>query len=295
MSTQTSNPEKTQLIIISGRSGSGKTTALQALEDIGFYCVDNLPAQLIPELVRSLINSNQHGIQAIAVGIDARNVPEQLPQLPQIIDSLRKLNVSTKIVYLDSNDTVLLQRFSATRRKHPLSDKEISLAEAIEEEKKLLLSISNIADLNIDTSLLNIHKLREAIKKSVGSSQHGLALQFVSFGYKKGVPSDADFVYDVRCLPNPHWCPELRDLTGRDPEVAEFLKKQETSTEMLEQIYNFLRLWIPRFEESNRAYLTVAIGCTGGQHRSVYISEGLKSKFELERDNVQIRHRELSL
>lgn len=295
MSTQASNPEKTQLIIISGRSGSGKTTALQALEDIGFYCVDNLPAQLIPELVCSLISSKQHGIQAIAVGIDARNVPEQLSQLPRIIDSLRKLDVSTKIVYLDSNDTVLLQRFSATRRKHPLSDKEVSLAEAIEEEKKLLLSISNIADLNIDTSLLNIHKLREAIKKSVGSSQHGLALQFVSFGYKKGVPSDADFVYDVRCLPNPHWCPELRDLTGRDSEVVKFLKKQETSTEMLEQIYNFLRLWIPRFEESNRAYLTVAIGCTGGQHRSVYISEGLKSKFELERDNVQIRHRELSL
>ena len=295
MTTQAASSELTQLIIISGRSGSGKTTALQALEDIGFYCVDNLPAQLIPELTHSLINSNQHGIQSIAVGIDARNVPEQLTQLPQIIDSLKKLNISTQVVYLDSNDSVLLQRFSATRRKHPLSDKEISLAEAIEEEKSLLLGISNIADLNIDTSQLNIHKLREAIKKSVGLLQHGLALQFVSFGYKKGVPSDADFVYDVRCLPNPHWCPELRDLTGRDQQVVDFLESQESPTEILEQIYNFLHLWIPRFEESNRAYLTVAIGCTGGQHRSVYISEGLKLKFEKERDNVQIRHRELSL
>ncbi len=283
-----------KLIIVSGRSGSGKTTALQALEDMGFYCVDNLPAKLIPQLVNSLLQEKQHNIQLISVGVDARNLPNQLSSLPEVIDTLKTMSISTEIIFLDSNNNTLMQRFSSTRRKHPLSSGKRSLSEAIEEEHRLLLGISTRADLIIDTSQLNIHQLRETVKNCVGVKRQGLSLQFVSFGFKKGVPIDADFVYDVRCLPNPHWEAGLRELTGKNSKVAEFLEKEEITHKMVEQINAFLHEWIPHFEHSNRAYLTIAIGCTGGQHRSVYIAEQLSKNFQIERGNTQIRHRELA-
>lgn len=293
-SNQARPPENfPKLIIVSGRSGSGKTTALQALEDLGFYCVDNLPASLIPQLVNSLLQEKQHNIQLISVGVDARNLPNQLSSLPEVIDTLRTMHISTEIIFLDSNNNTLMQRFSSTRRKHPLSSGKRSLSEAIEEEHRLLLGISTRADLIIDTSQLNIHQLRETVKNSVGVERQGLSLQFVSFGFKKGVPIDADFVYDVRCLPNPHWEAGLRELTGKDSKVAEFLEKEEITHKMVTQINDFLHEWIPHFEHSNRAYLTIAIGCTGGQHRSVYIAEQLSKNFQTGRKNTQIRHREL--
>jgi len=285
--------DRPKLIIVSGRSGSGKTTALQALEDMGFYCVDNLPAKLIPQLVNSLLQEKQHNIQLISVGVDARNLPNQLSSLPEVIDTLKTMNISTEIIFLDSNNSTLMQRFSSTRRKHPLSSGKRSLSEAIEEEHRLLLGISTRADLIIDTSQLNIHQLRETVKNSVGVKRQGLSLQFVSFGFKKGVPIDADFVYDVRCLPNPHWEAGLREFTGKNSKVAAFLEKEEITHKMVEQINAFLHEWIPHFEHSNRAYLTIAIGCTGGQHRSVYIAEQLSKNFQTERENTQVRHREL--
>jgi UPF0042 nucleotide-binding protein len=282
-----------KLIIVSGRSGSGKTTALQALEDMGSYCVDNLPAKLIPQLVNSLLQEKQHDIQLISVGVDARNLPNQLSSFSEVVDTLKTMNISTEIIFLDSNNNTLMQRFSSTRRKHPLSNDKHSLSEAIEEEHRLLLGISTRADLIIDTSQLNIHQLRETVKNSIGIERQGLSLQFISFGFKKGVPIDADFVYDVRCLPNPHWEAGLRELTGKDSAVAAFLEKEAITHKMVEQINTFLHEWIPHFEHSNRAYLTIAIGCTGGQHRSVYIAEQLTKNFQTDRKNTQLRHREL--
>ncbi|MBV1870316.1 MAG: RNase adapter RapZ [Gammaproteobacteria bacterium] len=282
-----------KLIIVSGRSGSGKTTALQALEDMGSYCVDNLPAKLIPELVRSLQSEAQQNKQLISVGVDARNLPSQLSSLPEVIGTLKTMNISTEIIFLDSNNSILMQRFSATRRKHPLSDDQHSLAEAIDEEHRLLLGISAQADLVIDTSQLNVHQLRETIKNNIGIERTGLSLQFISFGFKKGVPIDADFVYDVRCLPNPHWQTGLRELTGKDAPVISYLENEEITRLMVNQINDFLQEWIPHFEHSNRAYLTVAIGCTGGQHRSVYVAETLAKNFQQTRSNTQLRHREI--
>lgn len=284
-----------QLVIVSGRSGSGKTTALQALEDLGYYCVDNLPAKLIPDLVHSLLQETQRKIQLIAVGVDARNLPSQLLSLSTVIDTLKALHITTKIIFLDSNDTTLIQRFSTTRRKHPLSNSEHSLAEAIEEERHLLQGISRRADLIIETSQLNIHQLRELIKNNLGKEVKRLSLLFISFGFKKGVPIDADFVYDVRCLPNPYWHNALREKTGQDQDIIDFLEKDELTGKMIHQIDRFLEEWMPHFEASNRAYLTVAIGCTGGQHRSVYVAEQLKQRFESRQVNTHLRHRELTL
>jgi len=286
--------DEINLVIVSGRSGSGKTTALQALEDLGYYCVDNLPAKLIPDLVNSLLQETQRKVKLISVGVDARNLPSQLLSLSAVIDSLKALHISTKIIFLDSNDTTLMQRFSTTRRKHPLSDSEHSLAEAIGEERQLLQGISRRADLIIDTSQLNIHQLRELIKNNLSKEDKGLSLLFLSFGFKKGVPIDADFVYDVRCLPNPYWHNELRDKTGQDTDIIDFLEKDELTGKMINQIVCFLNEWIPHFETSNRAYLTVAIGCTGGQHRSVYVAEQLKQRFQSRRRNAHLRHRELA-
>lgn len=283
-----------KLVIISGRSGSGKTTALQAMEDAGYYCVDNLPAKLIPELINSLLDETQQKIKHIAVGVDARNLPGQLQSLNEVVDHLKSRHISTKILFLDSSDMTLIQRFSTTRRKHPLSNNEHSLAEAIEKERQLLQGIARRADLIIDTSQLNIHQLRELIKNNLNKETKKLSLLFVSFGFKKGVPIDADFVYDVRCLPNPYWHDALREKTGQDSDIIEFLEKDELTGRMINDIDRFLKDWLLHFEKSNRAYLSVAIGCTGGQHRSVYVTEQLKKRFDSRHVNTHIRHRELS-
>lgn len=280
------------LIIISGRSGSGKSTALHVLEDMGYYCIDNLPVTLLKPLMQRL--TDNQSIHQVAVSIDARNIAEDLVEFPQVVQEFDPETVSTKIVYLDSAGPSLVNRFSETRRKHPLSDSSRDLQEALKFERKLLAPISSMADLTVDTTNLTIHELRDLIKSRVALDSHEFALLFQSFAYKKGVPVDVDLVFDVRCLPNPYWKPALRTLTGLDLPVQTFLDEQEEFHEMFADLKKYLETWLPKFEANNRSYMTVAIGCTGGQHRSVYLSEKLFSHFSPRWENVQIRHRELN-
>lgn len=281
-----------QLVIISGRSGSGKSTALHVLEDIGFTCIDNLPASLLPTLAEH--NQKLDDVR-YAVSIDARNHNEDLKQLPNIIHNSIIDTIDPEIIFLDANDDKLLQRFSETRRKHPLSDKNTDLRQAISKEHELLKPIMQVADVVIDTSEMKFHGLRDFIKRRfVETQDDSTAVLFQSFGFKYGVPKDADLVFDVRCLPNPHWKPELRVLTGQDQAVKDFLNQQELVDDMYQDIEQFVEKWLPRYKENNRSYITIAIGCTGGQHRSVYLSERLSQYFDNELNNIQCRHRELS-
>lgn len=283
-----------EIVIISGRSGSGKTTALNVLEDIGFYCVDNLPVSLLPELISQLVDPADTPVPRAAVGIDARNHPRQLSRFPDVYNELKQKVAKIQVVYLDADEPTLLKRFSETRRKHPISNDKISLKEAIQEEKRLLDPIATSASLQIDTSKLTIHGLRDLIKERVGiSDAGGMAILFQSFGFKHGIPTDTDFVFDVRSLPNPHWVPGLRQQTGQDEDVQAFLNSHDAAMEMIEDIQSFLTKWLPTFEENNRSYTTIAIGCTGGQHRSVFIAERLTEHFKQLYKNVQARHREL--
>ncbi|MFT5450855.1 MAG: UPF0042 nucleotide-binding protein [Enterobacterales bacterium] len=278
-----------KLIILSGRSGSGKTVALHALEDQEFYCIDNLPLSMLLQLVEKV---KQHE-DTVAVSIDARGLPGELEHFIDIHKQLLADGVVVEVIFLDSDDATLLKRFSETRRRHPLTQDGISLREAISKEKKLLDPLANASDLNVDTSRLNVHQLRDLIKSRVMGGATSLDLLFVSFGYKYGIPPDADFVFDARCLPNPYWDEELRGFSGRDQAVIDFLKEQSRVQEFFWQLKVFLHTWLPRFETDNRSYMTVAIGCTGGQHRSVYIAEQLSRHFQKERMKVTIRHREL--
>lgn len=284
-----------KLLIISGLSGSGKSVALHTLEDIGFYCIDNLPMGLLATFARHLVEeSSGRSPDRVAIGIDARNHPDQLQRFGAILGELREQGIECQIIFLQADEATLLKRFSETRRKHPLSGKGVSLADAIAQERELLNPIAQNANLFIDTSRTNVHQLRDLIQERVGSGEHQeLSLLFESFGFKHGVPGDADFVFDARCLPNPHWDPKLRPLTGRDQAVAEFLDQHELVRAMLEQIRDFLHFWLPHFKADNRSYLTVAIGCTGGQHRSVYLTERLAAWFQEHHQNVALRHREL--
>lgn len=282
-----------KLIIVSGRSGSGKTTCLHVLEDLEYYCVDNIPASLLPSLAKRLAD-DRLGLARVAVSIDARNIPEDLLRFPQIYESMRTPGVDSQIIFLDADDAILIKRFSETRRKHPLSNNQIGLLEAVAHEKQLLEPIAGIADLTLNTSAYSIHQLRDIIRSRVaGSDGNGMALQFQSFGFKHGVPVDADMVFDARCLPNPHWIDALRPLTGLDQGVIDYLGEQSEVTEMYEDIKNYLVHWLPRFQDSNRRYITVAIGCTGGQHRSVFLCEKLGKHFQGCGYNVQVRHKEL--
>ncbi|WP_432470701.1 RNase adapter RapZ [Amphritea sp. HPY] len=284
-----------KLIVISGRSGSGKSTALQALEDVGFYCIDNLPALLLPELVNQILTQQDHPPQ-LAVSIDARNLQSNLQRFPEVFLQLRQSGkVSCEILFLDSSETTLLKRYSATRRKHPLSDDQQGLQESISYERKLLEPLADLADIRIDTTRMSLYELRDSIKLRVAKRQEqALSIQVESFGFKHGVPLDVDFTYDVRCLPNPYWIPELRGHTGQEQPVIDFLDQQTEVQEMLADIIAYLEKWLPSFERNNRSYITIGIGCTGGQHRSVYISERLAGHFRTTMDNVHIRHRELS-
>ncbi|MGI9294429.1 MAG: RNase adapter RapZ [Pseudomonadales bacterium] len=283
-----------QLAIISGRSGSGKSTALHMLEDAGYYCIDNLPAGLLPELVKQSLIGEASASRSVAVSIDARNIQSDLSRFEELIFSL-PANIRTEVIYLDTNSDELIKRFSETRRKHPLSNADRPLREAIEAERVLLQPIADVATLMIDTSNMNIYELRDIIKKRViGEVGEALAILFQSFGFKRGIPHDADLVYDVRCLPNPYWEQNLRGLSGQDAEVIEYLDQYDDVNEMFLDIRNYLEKWLPSFEKNNRSYITIAIGCTGGQHRSVYMCERLNKHFALRHSNVQIRHRELS-
>ena len=283
-----------KLIIVSGRSGSGKTTCLHVLEDIGYYCVDNIPASLLEALAARLSMDNLQ-LEEVAVSIDARNLFEDLKQFPKIFSALEKANIDGQIIFLDADDKTLLKRFSETRRKHPLSDDELGLMEAIVYEKDLLTPIANLADLTIDTSALSLHQLRDIVKNRVAEhDSKGLALQFMSFGFKNGVPVDADLVFDARCLPNPYWDESLRPYTGLDAQVRKFLQNEPQVAEMYGDIRDFLERWLPRFQANNRSYITVAVGCTGGRHRSVYLCDLLVRHFLDAGYNAQVRHKELA-
>ena len=283
-----------RLVIVSGLSGSGKSVALHTLEDLGYYCIDNLPAGLLSVLAQEL-SLAATPVQNAAVGIDARNLPQALQQFSQVLDQLKQRGISSEILFLTCETETLIKRFSETRRRHPLSNSGAALAEAVEQERALLEPIAQRADLFIDTSLTNIHQLRDLVLSRVArQSRNRLSLLFESFGYKHGIPRDADFVFDARCLPNPHWQPELRPLSGHDKPVAQYLDSEPQVAAMHEQLRSFLEQWIPAFEAGNRSYLTIAVGCTGGQHRSVYLVERLARHFQTHYPNVVTRHRELS-
>lgn len=283
--------------IVSGLSGSGKTIALHALEDAGYYCIDNLPIDIMPDAVKTLNDLGEH--EMIAFGIDARSGMKKLDDFEKVLKKLHETlpDIETELVFIMARENVLVRRYSETRRAHPLSKNgEKTLIEAIREEKDLLDGISTLADLTIDTSVMNVHQLNRMIRERVGDSDSNetLSIQVQSFGFKHGVPMDSDYVFDVRCLPNPHWQPELRPLTGKDPAVAEFLQQNELVEDMYQSITTFLNKWIPPVADENRGYLSVAIGCTGGQHRSVYMVERIAVALEeMQLGKVSKRHREI--
>ena len=276
-----------QLVVISGLSGSGKSIALNVLEDSAYYCVDNLPAKLLNGLLQFL---GQEGYDRVAVSIDVRS-GATLSELPGYLSQLKERGVDVHLIFLDSKTETLVKRFSETRRRHPLADRDQTLPECIENERELLGDLSSLGH-RIDTSDLHPSVLRSWIKDLLQTGEAGLRLLFQSFGFKHGIPLDADMVYDVRCLPNPHYDPELRPLTGKDAPVVAFLEANANAREMLADIRDYVEKWLPCFVRDNRAYLTIAIGCTGGRHRSVYFAENLAAHFRGSR-NVLVRHREL--
>jgi RNase adapter protein RapZ len=276
-----------QLVIISGVSGSGKSVALKALEDAGYFCVDNLPAELIDVLADYATQRNE---QKVAIGVDARS-RESLGSLPGIVDRERARGSDVRVIFLDTNDHALVRRFSETRRPHPLAEEGRTLPEAIAEERRLLAWLAEIGQ-RVDTSSLTPNQLRGWVQDLVVTDRGKLTLIFESFGYKGGVPLDADFVFDARCvLPNPHYDPILRPKTGRDAEVVEFLERETQAGLLVEDITRFLQRWIPRFILDQRASITVAIGCTGGRHRSIYMVHQLADAFASEYP-VIVRHRD---
>ncbi|MFV0477183.1 MAG: RNase adapter RapZ [Parahaliea sp.] len=282
-----------ELVIISGRSGSGKSTALHQLEDEGYYCIDNLPLVLLPALMEQTTRDDFTQYRGAAVCIDARNTWKDLSAFASIIDSLPDSG-ERRILFLDALDNVLIKRFSETRRKHPLSNGATPLAEAIAYERKLLEPIALDATLSLDTSQMTIYELRNAIKQRLlGTSGGRMSLLIQSFGFKRGVPTDSDLVFDARMLPNPHWVRELRLQNGLDAPVHEFLESRQETTELFNSICGYLDRWLPAYADSNRSYMTISIGCTGGQHRSVYLADRLYQRYQQQLPQVHIRHREL--
>ncbi|HMU86872.1 MAG TPA: RNase adapter RapZ [Agitococcus sp.] len=278
------------LLIVSGRSGSGKSSALNILEDLGYYCIDNLPLSLLPSLIVHLKSTSS--IQKVGVGVDVRSLPDDFNNFHQVISDIEKLGIQTNTLFLDARDDILIARFSSTRRRHPLSDQNTSLKEAIEKETLLLDPIASKASIYLDTSSLNVHELQHLLAVRL-SGDNQVTLLLESFGYKHGVPLDADFVFDVRCLPNPHWQSSLRELTGKQQEIKDFLNGHPEVEALYYDISQFLIKWLPRLSADHRHYLTVAIGCTGGQHRSVYMVERLYESLKTILPHIQTLHREL--
>lgn len=279
--------------IVSGLSGSGKTIALQALEDIGFYCIDNLPAALLPHFASLAADMRHNAIVNVAIGLDVRN-RAFLADLPKSLEELHARGIHYRIIFLEAEDSILVKRFKETRRKHPMLDRQTPLVEAIGVEKNLLEPLSFDAALRIDTTRTTPHELRSQVRNFArGEDTEGLTLLFESFGYKHGTPLDADYVFDVRCLPNPYWQTELRQYTGLDEPVVRFLEQHDDVQAMFDEIRGFLEKWLPRFEREDRTYLTIAVGCTGGQHRSVYLVHRLAEHFANKGLKTQVRHREL--
>ncbi len=273
-----SEPIPTQdssLIVISGMSGSGKSIALHTFEDLDYYCVDNLPAELLPDFVRGAIGKNDLPPK-LAVGIDVRNRNTELSKLPSWLSQAGALGLDPKLAFFEANDGILLKRYAETRRRHPLSHLGLALADAIALERRMLKPLRALADVIIDTSELNVHQLRRRVITDLGlTADRTVSLLFESFAYRRGVPADADFVFDARGLPNPHWDARLRPLSGRDREVREYLDAQADVSEYTAQVAAFLDNWLPRIQADTRSYITVALGCTGGRHRSVYLAETL--------------------
>ncbi|GAC1630949.1 MAG: RNase adapter RapZ [Nevskia sp.] len=283
-----------RLVIVSGLSGAGKTVALKQYEDLGYYCIDNIPLDLVQPLIAHAIENPGPRYRQLALGVDARSDPREIERFPAVLDALRAQAIDIRVLFLSADDSVILRRYNETRRRHPLSSCEISLLDAIRLERKLLKPIADLADVPLDTSRMNLHELRSAIGAQLPEAGAGrLAVLFLSFGFKNGGPEGADFVFDARCLPNPHWVPELRALTGRDPEIAAYLEAHAAVGELLGDITRFLERWLPAFQSQDRAYVTVAIGCTGGQHRSVYLVEKLAQIFNGRYPQVVTKHREL--
>lgn len=282
-----------RLIIVSGLSGSGKSVALHMLEDLGFYCIDNLPAGLLDTLAEQTVATRDPAYERLAVGIDARNRPDDLRKVPAVVERLRRDGMACEILFLHANHSTLMQRYSETRRKHPLSSDTVALSEAIEKERALLDPIAAAADLTLDTSRTSVHELRELVRDRLHGADAASSVLFRSFGFKSGVPVDADFIFDVRCLPNPYWEKDLKRLTGRDAPVVEWLEAHLVVHEMRDQVTAFLERWLPEFERSSRSYVTIGIGCTGGRHRSVWLVERLADHFRARHSHVLVRHDEL--
>ncbi len=284
-----------KLVIVSGLSGSGKTVALHTLEDSGYYCIDNLPLGMLPELVNNMTSSTHQPYDRVAIAIDARSRVDSSDRFDEIMRQIGKHELQLKVLFLTCDTSRLLKRFSETRRKHPLSRAGLPLADAIQQEKDLLEDIHDKADLAIDSSSMNVHELRQMIiHRLMSQSSTGMDILIQSFGFKNGVPADTDFVFDVRCLPNPHWEEGLRPLSGQDREVVTYLEKYAEVEEMFNSIYHFLDDWIPRFEMENRGYMAISIGCTGGKHRSVYLVERIAAEFKKQRGKLSIRHRDMA-
>ena len=288
------NSERAKLVVVSGLSGSGKSIALNALEDAGYTCIDNLPVSLFETLAQDL-SAAPGDNRLTAIGIDARAPCNELGRVPELVRGLREVGVHCEIVFLEADPEILIQRFSETRRRHPLTDDQHDLESAIGQERRLLAPLADAADLTIDTSRTTLHQLRELIRERVAGRTSGqLSLMLQSFGFKHGMPRNANFVFDVRCLPNPHWRPELRPLSGRDAAVAAFLEESDSVKRMLYDLNEFVQRWIPCFEQEGRSYLSIAIGCTGGQHRSVYLVERLAERLDALDCKILVTHRELS-
>ena len=287
------NSATRQLIVVSGRSGSGKTLALKTLEDAGFYCVDNLPTVLLRSLLECTLIESNSPYDKVVAAVDARNLNSDMAQIPPLLDDAITDGISVTVVFLDAEDSVLLQRFKETRRRHPLGSGDVDLRAAISREREFLQPLRERASVVIDTTALDVKQLRQRVMELGELSGSVLNLQFLSFGFSRGTPIEADLMFDVRCLPNPHWERTLREMDGRDRPVAEFLNADASVERMFEDIRDYLQRWLPEFEKEDRNYLTVALGCTGGRHRSVYFAERLRDFFCERYPTARLRHRDL--
>ncbi len=283
-----------RLIIVSGLSGSGKTVALNVLEDLGYFAIDNLPITLLDKLTEDFMSGDQPSNDKIALGVDARTKAADLNRLSEQVSRLKSQDIAVEILFLQTSDEVLLKRYSETRRRHPLATDDMSLRDAIDEERRRLTEVLVLADLIIDTTRTSVYELRDLVRERVAPREsHRLSVLIESFGYKHGLPPDADYVFDLRCLPNPYWEPHLRRQTGLDHAVIDYLDSQPVVAEMRDSIIAFCKTWLPQFQNFSRSYLTIALGCTGGQHRSVYMAERIARALNSEELNITIRHNEL--
>jgi UPF0042 nucleotide-binding protein len=286
------SPTEQVLTLVTGLSGGGKSTALRALEDLGCYCVDNLPAALLPAFTRQILDKPRQYAR-VALGVDARSPGPDLEMIPKWLEDQQVSRLERQLLFLTADTSAIIKRFSETRRRHPLTGSETALPQAIEQEKRLLESLRNRADWVIDTSDTNIHQLRRQVWKCVGGENEAMTIVLESFAFKRGVPQDVDFIFDARILPNPHWVESLREMSGLDQPVREWLEQDQAVAGMFGDILQFLKRWLPEFRHSQRSYVTVGIGCTGGRHRSVYLVDRLAGGLGDEFGRVLIHHREL--